>query len=117
MSGAFSGEIQSTSQKLTSMLTMAHTDIDTAAQELAAASTGLDERLTRSVNETFNLFDTNMAQITQSLNETVSRIDETTQRVPEVVLAAYDGMKKSFDEMQVQMNELVKSLDNIGSRQ
>jgi hypothetical protein len=34
-----------------------------------------------------------------------------------VVLAAYDGMKKSFDEMQVQMNELVKSLDNIGSRQ
>ena len=114
MSGAFSGEIQSTSQKLTSMLTAARTDIDTAARELAAASAGLESNLTRSVSETFNLFDTNMAQVTQALGETVSRIEKTTERVPEVVLAAYDGMRQSFEQMQAETNNLVKSLENAG---
>lgn len=113
MSGAFSGEIQSTSQKLSSMLTTAQSDIDVAAKELAAASAGLDERLTRSVSETFNLFDTNMAQISQSLSETISQIDRTTAQVPEVVLAAYDGMKQSFDDMQAELTRLIASLADI----
>ncbi|MBQ9032146.1 MAG: MotA/TolQ/ExbB proton channel family protein [Parasporobacterium sp.] len=114
MSGAFSGEIQSTSQKLSNMLTTAKSDIDTAARELASASSGLDERLTRSLSETFNLFDTNMAKVTQSLSDTILQIDRTTERVPEVVLAAYDGMKQSFDQLQGEMNVILQNLNNAG---
>jgi len=110
MSGAFSGEIQSTTQKLSNVLSGARSEIDAAAKELASASTGLDERLAASINQTFDLFDTNMAQITDRLNETVSSIDSTTQRVPEVVLAAYNGMKQSFDAMQEEMNKVLQML-------
>ena len=113
MSGAFSGEIQSTTQKLSSMLSAARTEIDTAAAALAAASVGLDDKLTASLTQTFDIFDTNMAQITDRLSETVSSIDSTTQRVPEVVLAAYDGMKQSFEAMQEEMNRVLQTLQNM----
>ena len=109
MSNLFSEEIQETAAKLTDMLDTARTDIDSAARELSSASTGLDDRLSRSINATFNLFDTNMAQITASLSETISQIERTTERVPEVVLAAYDGMKQSFDDLQIEMNRLVNA--------
>lgn len=113
MSGAFSGEIQSTTQKLSSVLTAAKTEIDASAMALASAATGLDEKLSASLNQTFNVFDTNMAQITDRLNETVSGIDSTTQRVPEVVLAAYDGMKQSFDAMQEEMNHVLQTMQSM----
>jgi len=103
MSGEFSREIQSTSGRLSDMLESAKTDINSAARELSAASVGLDERLTSSVTETFSLFDSNMAHVSSQLNDTLDRIDKTTERVPEVVLAAYDGMKQSFDQMKSEL--------------
>ncbi len=113
MSGAFSGEIQSTTQKLSSVLNAAKTEIDASSAALASAAVGLDASLTASLNQTFNVFDTNMAQITDRLNETVSSIDSTTQRVPEVVLSAYNGMKQSFDAMQAEMNRVLQTLQNM----
>lgn len=116
MSHVFTEEIQTTTEKLTLMLDSARTEIDSAARELAAASSGLDERLTTSLTETFRMFDSNMAQITSHLSTTVSEIEKTTERVPEVVLAAYNSMKQSFDEMQAETNSLVRSLENINKQ-
>lgn len=110
MSGAFSGEIQSTTQKLSNLLNTAGTEIDTAAKELAAASIALDDHLASTLNESFQAFDSSMAQVTDRLSETVASIDKTTERVPEVVLAAYNGMKQSFDNMQEEMTRVLQSL-------
>ena len=112
ISDAFSDQVQSTSRKLSQMLDSAGSQINEAARELSEASKGLDERLTSSVRETFSLFDSNMAQVTGELGDTIERIEKTTDRVPEVVVAAYDGMKQSFDNMQSEMNELLKALDS-----
>ena len=112
ISRVFALEITATSTKLTEMLDSARTDINDAAKELSAASTDLDEKLNSSVRETFNLFDTNMAHVTAQLGETMDRIDQTTEKVPEVVLAAYDGMKQSFDSMQAEMDNLISTLGN-----
>ena len=113
MSGAFSGEIQSTTQKLSNLLNTAGTEIDTAAKELAAASVGLDAHLNETLTETFNVFDTNMAQITERLSETIAGIDQTTQRVPDVVLAADDSMKQSVDSMQAEMKNVLQNLQSL----
>ena len=110
MSHVFTEEIQSTSSKFVEMLDSARTEIDSAARELADASSGLNENLTGSLKETFTMFDTNMAQISAHLSGTVSEIEKTTERVPEVVLSAYTSMKQSFDDMQAEMNRLVQSL-------
>ena len=115
ISRVFSQEIQTTSSKLTEMLDSARTQINDAARELSAASLDLDAKLNSSVNETFNLFDSNMAHVSGQLSETIDRIDSTTQKVPEVVLAAYDGMKQSFDKMQEEMNDLLKAMENAGN--
>lgn len=117
MSHVFTEEIQGTSQQLTDTLNSARIEIDAAAKELAAASTGLDERLSTSLKETFRMFDSNMAQITTHLSTTVSEIEKTTDRVPEVVLAAYNSMKQSFDNMQAETNNLIRSLENINKQQ
>jgi predicted unusual protein kinase regulating ubiquinone biosynthesis (AarF/ABC1/UbiB family) len=116
MSHVFTEEIQGTTQQLTTMLDSARTEIDSAARQLAAASSGLDERLTASLSDTFRMFDSNMAQITSHLSTTVSEIEKTTERVPEVVLAAYNSMKQSFDDMQTETNALVRSLENINKQ-
>lgn len=110
-SGIFSAEMQSASQQLTAVLNATRSDISSAADKLSDAATGLDEKLTESLKETFDLFDTNMAEITTHLGTTVSQIEQTTDRVPEVVLAAYTSMKQSFDDMQTEMNSLLRAMD------
>ena len=42
-------------------------------------------------------FDKNLAEITRHLSGTIAEVDATTERVPQVVVAAYDGMEKSFE--------------------
>ena len=114
ISDAFSDQVQSTSRKLSEMLDSAGNQINDAAKELSEASKGLDERLTSSVRETFSMFDSNMAHVTEELGDTIDRIEKTTDRVPEVVVAAYDGLKQSFDSMQKNMDELIRALENKG---
>ena len=97
------------------MLDSAGNQINEAARELSEASKGIDERLTSSVRETFSIFDSNMAQVTRELGDTMDRIEKTTDKVPEVVVAAYDGMRQSFDSMQDAMNELLKAIDGKSS--
>lgn len=86
-------------------------DMDRAAQELAKVSQQLDGQLLNSLNITFNEFDRNLAEITQHLSGTIAEVESTTGRVPQVVNESYNGMKKSFDDMQIKLETLVHSLD------
>lgn len=86
-------------------------DINSASQELSRAAQQLNSNLKDSLNTTFDSFDTNLADITKHLSGTISEVDATTERVPGVVVAAYDGMEKAFAEMQTKLETLVHSLD------
>lgn len=86
-------------------------DMNSAAQELSKVSLQLNTNLKDALNSTFDSFDTNLSEITKHLSGTISEVDATTERVPNVVVAAYDGMEKSFNEMQTKLEALIHALD------
>lgn len=94
-------------------------DMDRAAQELARVSQQLNGQLLNSLNTTFDAFDKNLADITRHLSGTIAEVDSTTERVPQVVSAAYEGMEKSLTKMQDDLENLVHAMDilrrNTGS--
>lgn len=87
-------------------------EIETAAQKLASATTELNVHLDSVLKETFEAFDKNLAEITTHLSGTISEVNETTQRVPKVVGAAYDGMKQEFEAVERQMKQLVQAMQS-----
>ena len=113
MSRVFADDIGKTSKELTQVLSTAKVQLDQSANALSSASIGLDDKLSKSLKTTFEMFDTNMAQITTHLSTTIDQIAQTTDRVPEVVVAAYDGMKRSFDKMQEDINGVLRSMNNF----
>lgn len=86
-------------------------DMDRASKELTTASQQFNNQLINSLNATFDTFDKNLAEITRHLSGTIAEVDATTERVPQVVVAAYDGMEKSFEEMQGKLEALIHALD------
>lgn len=86
-------------------------EMDRASQNLAEVSKGLNEKLTVALNNAFTAIDENLAEITRHLSGTISEIEETTDRVPQVVQASYSGMKDSFDEMKQKYEALIRALD------
>ena len=86
-------------------------DMDRASKELTNASQQFNNQLINSLNVTFDTFDKNLAEITRHLSGTIAEVDATTERVPQVVVAAYDGMEKSFEEMQEKLEVLIHALD------
>ena len=113
MSSVFADEIGKTSKELTQVLSAAKVQLDQAANALSSASVGLDDKLSKSLKTTFEMFDTNMAQITTHLSTAIDQISHTTDRVPEVVAAAYEGMKRSFDKLQEDINSTLRSMNNF----
>lgn len=86
-------------------------EMDRASQNLAEVSKGLNDKLTVALNNAFTAIDENLAEITRHLSGTISEIEETTDRVPQVVQASYSGMKDSFDEMKQKYEALIRALD------
>ncbi|WP_051656468.1 MotA/TolQ/ExbB proton channel family protein [Butyrivibrio sp. AE3004] len=86
-------------------------DMNQAAQELSKASAEFDTKLSTSLDRTFDTFDSNLAEIAKHLSGTISEVEATTDKVPQVVVAAYDGMEKSFTEMRTNLEALIHSLD------
>ena len=86
-------------------------DMDKAAQELAQVYQQLNGQLNKSLSTTFDIFDKNLSDITRHLSGTIAEVDSTTQRVPQVVSAAYEGMEKSLTKMQDDLETLVHSMD------
>lgn len=86
-------------------------EIDRASRHLADVSKELNDKLAQSLNSAFTAIDENLAEITRHLSGTISEIEETTDRVPQVVQASYSGMKDSFDEMKQKYKALIHALD------
>ena len=86
-------------------------DMDRASKELSEVSCQLNDKLSASLTNAFKVIDENMAEITRHLSGTILEIEETTERVPQVVKSAYDGMKESFDDMKKKYEALIHALD------
>ena len=88
-------------------------DINSTAKELAEVSKQFNMQLTGSLDKTFECFDNNLGDIARHLSGTISEIEATTDRVPNIVLAAYDGMEKTLKELNENMKEAVASLEKM----
>lgn len=86
-------------------------NMDKASEKFDTSAQEFYEHLAGSLNETFEIFDKNLAEITRHLSGTIAEVETTTERVPKVVLAAYDGMEKSFGEMEKTLEKFSQSLD------
>lgn len=98
-------------QDILNLSSAASGDMDRASKELARVSQQLNGQLLNSLNATFDTFDKNLTEITRHLSGTISEVESTTKRVPQVVSAAYEGMEKSLIKMQDDLESMVHSMD------
>lgn len=73
----------------------------------------LNKQLEKSLENTFVLFDRELADICTHLSGTISEVESTTGRVPDIVSTAYEGMEKCMKEMETQMINLVTQIAEI----
>ena len=73
----------------------------------------LNKQLEKSLENTFVLFDRELADICTHLSGTISEVESTTERVPDIVSTAYEGMEKCMKEMETQMINLVTQIAEI----
>jgi DNA anti-recombination protein RmuC len=85
--------------------------MDRASQELSKVSQQLNGQLINSLNTTFDCFDQNLAEITKHLSGTISEVDATINRMPHMIEASYDGLEKTFGNMQTNLESMIHALD------
>ena len=89
------------------------TQFDESAIVLGNVTKELNKQLEKSLENTFVLFDRELADICTHLSGTISEVESTTGRVPDIVSTAYEGMEKCMKEMETQMINLVTQIAEI----
>ena len=89
-------------------------DLRRTSSELEAVLAKLNGELQEVLNKTFDSFDINLQEITHHLSGTIAQVESTTDNVPKIVEAAYEGLDKSFEKMQLKMNELISQVEELG---
>lgn len=84
-----------------------------SAEDLLNAAQTMNSQLVDSLNATLDAYDKSLVRIVGQLNATASRIENATNKVPQVVSDAYDGMQRSFDLMGRETAAMVRSLDQL----
>lgn len=88
-------------------------DIEKAAKELSNASEKLNGQIVSSLNTSFEQFDKNLVDVTDRLNGAMAEVAATTERVPQVMATAYDGMEKTVNQLQTKFESLIHELEII----
>lgn len=84
-----------------------------SAEDLMKAAQQMNTQLVESLNSTLEAYDKSLVRIVGQLNATASRIENATNKVPQVVSDAYEGMQKSFDLMARETAAMVRSMDQV----
>ncbi len=103
-------------EEINHLSTLVDGDLSSAAAELGKQASLFNESMTMTVGATFNEFDKSLADIAKHLSGTIARVNETTDRVPAIVSAAYDGLEKSFREIQKEIDALTKNLKSMDKK-
>ena len=83
------------------------------SEDLEEVLAKLNGELQNVLNKTFDSFDINLQEITHHLSGTIAQVESTTDNVPRIVEAAYEGLDKSFEKMQERINELVSQVEEL----
>ena len=89
-------------------------DLQRTSSQLNEVLTKLNWELQEVLNKTFDSFDINLQEITHHLSGTIAQVESTTDNVPKIVEAAYEGLDKSFEKMQLKMDKLVSQVEELG---
>ena len=84
-----------------------------SAEDLLTAAQTMNRQVVESLNATLDAYDKSLVRIVGQLNATASRIENATNKVPQVVSDAYDGMQRSFDLMGRETAAMVRSMDQL----
>lgn len=87
--------------------------LDKSTKQLKDVIKQMNGQLANSLNQTFGLFDKNLAEITTRLSGTILEVNNTTQRVPGVVKASYEEIEKTFDVVNEEMKLLVLAMQEL----
>lgn len=90
-----------------------NSSLDQSSQEIMKAAQQLQNQTVDSLNATLKAYDKSLVRIVGQLNATASRIENSTNKVPQVVSDAYNGMQKSFDIMARETAAMVRSMDQL----
>ncbi len=85
------------------------------ASDLGTMAKGFNGQLKKNLTDTFEVFDKELSDICMHLSGTISNIESTTGRVPKVVAAAYEGMEKNVNEIEIQMLNLINQISEVTS--
>lgn len=87
----------------------------TSASDLGTMAKDFNGQLKRNLTDTFDVFDKELSEICTHLSGTISDIESTTGRVPKVVAAAYEGMEKNVNEIEIKMLDLINQISELNS--
>ena len=107
---------KTTQTQLASLLRSAssvNTNLNDSAQNIINAADRMNNQIVSSLNSTLEAYDKSLVRIVGQLNATTSRIENSTNKVPQIVSDAYEGMQKSFDLMARETAAMVRSMDQL----
>lgn len=89
-------------------------DMERAAKEISKLSLVLNENLSESLKNCFNVFDENLSKISSHLSGTIMSIDKTIERVPKIISASCEDLEKSFKDVKniIIMAKNLKTIDS-----
>lgn len=89
-------------------------DMERAAKEISKLSLVLNQNLSESLKNCFNVFDENLSKISSHLSGTIMSIDKTIERVPKIISASCEDLEKSFKDVKniIIMAKKLKTIDS-----
>ena len=84
-----------------------------SSQDLMNAAQSLNHESADALKATLDAYDKSLLRIIGQLNATASRLENSTNKVPQVVEDAYSGMQKAFDLMARETAAMVRSMDQV----
>ena len=89
-------------------------DMERAAKEISKLSLVLNEDLSESLKNCFNVFDENLSKISSHLSGTIMSIDKTIERVPKIISASCEDLEKLFKDVKniIIMAKNLKTIDS-----
>lgn len=86
-------------------------ELNDSSDRLEKVAISLNKQLIESLNRTFETFDENLAEITSHLSATITEIDATSSRVPNIIATAYETMEHEFKNIQFELDGLIHAID------
>lgn len=115
--GEFNDSFTKDISDMTKKLSGAAEQVGIIASDLGTTAKGFNGQLKKNLTDTFEVFDKELSGICRHLSGTISDIESTTGRVPKVVAAAYEGIEKNLNEIEINLIKQISEMTSITQNQ